>query len=152
MTTVNWAQNTEQRKLIGKSRMVDGPFLISLSVFFVLCFVLSSLLSWVAGLSILDFSISFLCSVFCAQFTVVLSHWIVHSWFLYRFSLFCVLCSVHCCLESLDCPFLISLSVFFVLCFVLSSLLYWVLNEDFQANYHGRGLKFGNKNVLETTP
>jgi hypothetical protein len=44
----------------------------SLSVFFVLCFVLSSLLSWIAGLSILDFSISFLCSVFCAQFTVVL--------------------------------------------------------------------------------
>jgi hypothetical protein len=29
-------------------------------------------------------------------------------------------------------------------------ILYWVLNEDFQANYHGRGLKFGNKNVLET--
>jgi hypothetical protein len=33
----------------------------------------------VAGLSILDFPISFLCSVFCAQFTVVLSRWIVHS-------------------------------------------------------------------------
>jgi hypothetical protein len=40
-TTVNWAQNTEHRKL------------------------------WVAGLSILDFPIGFLCFVFCAQFTVV---------------------------------------------------------------------------------
>jgi hypothetical protein len=75
--------------------------------FVCLCSVFSSQLSWVAGLSILDFPIGFLCSVFCVQFTVVVSRWMVHSWFLYRFSLFCVLCSVHCCLESLDCPFLI---------------------------------------------
>ena len=34
-----------------------------------------------------------------------------------------VLCSVHSCRESLDGPFLISLSVFSVLCFVFSSLL-----------------------------
>jgi hypothetical protein len=42
-------------------------------------------------LSILDFSTSFLFSVFCAQFTVVLNRWIVHSWFLYQF-----FCSVFC--------------------------------------------------------
>ena len=31
-----------------------------------------------------------------------------------------------------------------------TNILYWVFNEDFQTNYHGRRHKFGNKNVIET--